>query len=392
MELSISKKDFLRGLARTHAVADRKSSMPILSNVLLSADDAGLLRFAATDLYLAVSASAEATIKRAGTVALSARTLFDIVKNLPEGEVKLAVDKQNAVQLRSGKIKFRIPGMPGEDFPPLPSPGEGGFAELDVNVLSQLIGLTQYSMSSDDTRPHLAGTLFECDGSTVRMVTTDGHRLSKAEAAHEAGTTFSILVPQKGIGELKRLLEDAKSERKGPVDKTAEKSAEKAEGGKLQEQRVTVGVATVGGNAFFRGHDVQLSVKLADEQFPPYAKVIPQSHSRRVVASRELLVDSLRRISLVASDKSGGVRLALEPGKLEIVSENPDVGEGSEELDVDFVGEKVAIGFNARYLLEALSAMPDDEVVLELGGELDPGVIKPLSDSRFVGVIMPMRI
>jgi DNA polymerase-3 subunit beta len=385
MELSISKRDFLRGLARTHAVADRKSSMPILSNVLLSADDSGFLRFAATDLYLAVSASAEASIKHPGSVALSARTLFDIVKNLPEGEVKLVVDKQNAVQLRSGKIKFRIPGMPGEDFPPLPSPGEGAFAELEVGLLSQLISLTQYSMSSDDTRPHLAGTLFECDGKAVRMVTTDGHRLSKAEMPYDAGTSFSILVPQKGIGELKRLLEDAKSERKpAPVDK--------GDRGKLSDDRVTVGVATVGGNAFFRGQDVQLSVKLADEQFPPYSKVIPQSHSRRVVASRELLVDSLKRISLVASDKSGGVRLMLEPGKLEIVSENPDVGEGSEELDVDFAGEKVAIGFNARYLLEALAALPDDEVVLELGGELDPGVVKPLTDARFVGVIMPMRI
>jgi DNA polymerase-3 subunit beta len=242
-------------------------------------------------------------------------------------------------------------------------------------------------MSSDDTRPHLAGTLFECDGTTVRMVTTDGHRLSKAEAAYQGDHKFSILVPQKGIAELKRLLEDAKSERRAPA---REKGADRSE--LSPDEPATIGIATVGGNAFFRGQDVQLSVKLADEQFPPYAKVIPQSHSRRVVASRELLVDSLRRISLVASDKSGGVRLALEPGKLEIISENPDIGEGSEELDVDFVGEKVAIGFNARYLLEALSSMPDDEVVLELGGELDPGVIKPLSDSRFVGVIMPMRI
>ncbi|HEY6878847.1 MAG TPA: DNA polymerase III subunit beta [Polyangiales bacterium] len=386
MELSISKKDFLRGLARTHAVADRKSSMPILSNVLLSADDSGVLRFAATDLYLAVSASAEASVKRPGTVALSARTLFDIVKNLPEGEVKLGLDKHNAVLLRSGKIKFRIPGMPGEDFPPLPSAGEGAFAEIDVNLLSQLIGLTQYSMSSDDTRPHLAGTLFEVDGRVVRMVTTDGHRLSKAEAPYEAPTRFSILVPSKGVAELKRLLEDAKSEKRPVPEKGADKSELSPDG------PAKVGVATVGGNAFFRGQDVQLSVKLADEQFPPYAKVIPQSHSRRVIASRELLVDSLRRISLVASDKSGGVRLALEPGKLEIVSENPDVGEGSEELDVDFAGEKVAIGFNARYLLEALSAMSDDEVVIELGGELDPGVIKPVQDGRFVGVIMPMRI
>ena len=372
MELSISKKDFLRGLSRTHAVADRKSSMPILSNVLLSADDAGLLRLAATDLYLAVSASVEAGVKRAGSVALSARTLFDIVKNLPEGEIKLQVDKNHALTLRSGKIKFRIPGMPGEDFPPLPSPGSSAFSELDAGLLAQLISLTQYSMSSDDTRPHLSGTLFESDGKSARMVTTDGHRLSKAEAPAEGAAAFSMLVPAKGIGELKRLIEDARSDKKG--------------------DRVSLGVATVGGSAFFRGNDVLLSVKLADEQFPPYSKVIPQTSSRRVVAARELLIDSLRRISLVASDKSGGVRLILDAGRLEIISENPDVGEGSEELDVDFAGEKLSIGFNARYLLDALSAMPDDEVALELGGELDPGVLKPVSDARFVGVIMPMRI
>ncbi len=375
MELSISRKDLLRGLARTHGVADRKSSMPILSNILLSADEDGTLRFAATDMYLAVNASAEAKVKRPGSVAISARTLFDIVKNLPEGEVKLALDKNHAIQLRSGKIKFRIPGMPGEDFPPLPSPGEATFADLDAQALSQLIALTQYSMSNDDTRPHLSGTLFESDGNVVRMVTTDGHRLSKAEAPAKGAAKFTMLVPLKGVLELKRLLEDLRNDKS-----------------KGSEERVTVSVASLGGNAFFRGPDMQLSVKLADEQFPPYAKVIPQSHSRRVIAARELLVDSLRRISLVASDKSGGVRLILEPGKLEIVSENPDVGEGSEELDVDFAGEKVAIGFNAKYLLDALSALPDDEVALELGGELDPGVIKPALDQRFIGVIMPMRI
>jgi DNA polymerase-3 subunit beta len=382
MELSISKKDLLRGLTRTHAVADRKSSMPILSNVLLSADEAGALRFAATDLYLAVSATSEAKVKRAGSVAISARTLFDIVKNLPEGEVKLALDKNHAVQLRSGKIKFRIPGMPGEDFPPLPSPGSATFADFDASLLSQLISLTQYSMSTDDTRPHLAGTLFECDGKAVRMVTTDGHRLSKAEAKSDTNSSFVMLVPGKGIAELKRVLEDVRSEKSKPP----------AEGKIASPERASVGVATVGGNAFFRGQDVVLSVKLADEQFPPYSKVIPQSHSRRVVVARELLVDALKRISLVASDKSGGVRLVIEAGKLEIISENPDVGEGSEELDVDYAGERLAIGFNARYVLEALSAVPEDEVALELGGELDPGVIRPVGATEFVGVIMPMRI
>ena len=374
MELSIGTAELLRGLARTHAVADRKSSMPILSNVLLSADTEGVLRFAATDLYLAVSASAPANVKKPGSIALAARTLFDIVKNLPEGEVKLAVDKNHAAQLKCGKIQFRIPGMPGEDFPPLPSPGETEFANLEASLLGELIGLTKHAMSSDDTRPHLAGTLFESESERVRMVTTDGHRLSKAEGQAQGGS-FSMLVPAKGIGELKRLIEDVRADKTRPADEAP-----------------AVQIATAGGNAFFKGADILLSVKLADESFPPYSKVIPSSHSREVVVSRESLISSLKRISLVASDKSGGIRLKLEPGKLQIISENPDVGEGSEELDVDFSGDELAIGFNARYLLDALSSLPEDEVALELGGELDPGVIKPVGNTDYVGVIMPMRI
>jgi DNA polymerase-3 subunit beta len=190
---------------------------------------------------------------------------------------------------------------------------------------------------------------------------------------------FSMLVPNKGIGELKRLLEDAKSDKPVKGD----------EGGPM-----VVGVATLGGNAFFRRDGIQLSVKLADEQFPPYAKVIPQNQDKRVVVSRASLVDALRRISLVSNDKSGGVRLSLQAGTLRVTSENPDVGDGSEEVDVDYAADALTIGFNARYLLDVLGALTDDEVALELSGELDPGVIKPARESAttFVGVVMPMRI
>jgi len=211
------------------------------------------------------------------------------------------------------------------------------------------------------------------------MVTTDGHRLSKAEHKLEGDSmlSFSMLVPNKGVGELKRLIEDVKSDQKRSED----------------DGSATIGVATTGGNAFFRGNDVLLSVKLADEQFPPYSKVIPQQQTRRVVTSRQILIDSLRRISLVSNDKSGGVRLSLDEGVLKIVSENPDVGEGSEELAVDYAGDALAIGFNARYLLDVLGSLSEDEVALELSGELDPGVIKPVGDTAdFVGVVMPMRV
>lgn len=381
MELTISKRNFLRGLARTHGVADRKSSMAILSNLLLTTEDAGTLRFAATDLYLGVSATAPAEVRKGGSIAVAARKLFDIVKNLPEGDVLWSVGPNHGAEIRCGKVRYRIPGMPGEDFPPLPSPGNAEFSSVDVDVLADLIAKTSYAMSSDDTRPHLAGALFEGDRRIVRMVTTDGHRLSKCERQLREGTpmlNFSMLVPNKGVAELKRMLEDARADR-----------PPRAEDGAPN----VVGVASVAGNAFFRREGVQLSVKLTEEQFPPYAKVIPQSQDKRVICSRMALVEALRRISIVSNEKSGGVRLMLSDGVLRVVSENPDVGEGSEEIDVDYAGHPLTIGFNARYLLEVLTSLEDDEVALELSGELDPGVIRPASEgTNFVGVVMPMRI
>ena len=378
MHLVIHKRNFLRSLARTHSVADRKSSMPILSNILLSTDGPKTLRLSATDLYLSVTSTAHAEIKAGGTIALAARTLFEIVKNLPEGELSLQVVGNHAAEIRSGKVRFKIPGMPGQDFPALPNPGAAEFAVLEAEELGRLISLTHYSMSADETRPHLACALFEGDGKTVRMVTTDGHRLSKAEYKLGEGKkllNFSMLVPSKGVGELRRLIDEVKADRQ-----------------KTDDTSSVVEVATAGGSAFFRRDDALLSVKLVDEQFPPYAKVIPSSPSRQIGISRALLTEALRRIALVASDKSGAVRFSAEPGILRITSENPDVGEGAEELDVDFAGDPVEIGFNARYVLDVLGALVEDDVKLELGGQLDPGVVRPVGPTDFVGVIMPMRI
>ncbi|MEM1415369.1 MAG: DNA polymerase III subunit beta [Myxococcota bacterium] len=377
MELSIQKRELFRGLQRTHGVADRKSSMPILSNVLLTTESNDVLRLAATDLYLGVTSTVAASVNQPGSIAVAARTLYDIVRALPEGEITLEVGQNQAVAIRSGRIRYSIPGLPGEDFPPLPNPDGVDMTGLGAAALHELIALTSYSMSTDDTRPHLAGTLFEGEGEMLRMVTTDGHRLSKAEAkaAEGAALAFKMLVPHKGIGELKKLLDDLKSAKTpdGPV-------------------KVEVGTDAAG-NAFFRSPDVQLSVKLADEQFPPYSKVIPQQQDKRVVADRGRLVDSLKRISLVTSDKSGGVTLQIEDGLVRIKSQSSDVGEGIEEVEVDYAGEGVAIGFNAKYLLDALGALPQDEVALELSGTLDPGVVKPVGEGAdFVGVIMPMRI
>lgn len=378
MQITIQKRAFLRSLARTHGVADRKSSMPILSNILLDASVEDGLRLSATDLYLGMSSKAPAEVAVPGVVAVAARTLFDIVKNLPEGEITFSVGENQAAEIRCGKINYRIPGMPGEDFPPLPNPEGGEAVGVRAEVVAELIGLTQYSMSTDDTRPHLAGSLFSADDGVVRMVTTDGHRLSKAEhhlPADAPKPSFTMLVPHRGVAELRKLVDEARTDAKSSGDNPM------------------VEIVQTGGHAFFQYADTRLSVKLAEEQFPPYEKVIPQSQTKRVVAARTRLIEALKRISLVANDKSGGVSLSLEPGSLKIQSQNPDVGEGSEEVDVDYDGETLSIGFNARYMLDVLNALNHDEVSLGLSGELDPGVIRPVGEGvDFAGVIMPMRI
>ncbi|MCC7542159.1 MAG: DNA polymerase III subunit beta, partial [Deltaproteobacteria bacterium] len=350
MELTISKRDFVRGLARTHGVADRKSSMPILSNVLLTTEGPTSLRFASTDLYISTSSITPAEVKKGGSVALGARVLFDIVKALPEGDVKLVVGDQHAARIACGKVQYRIVGMPGEDFPALPDPGRATFSDVDAAALGDLIAKTSFSMSTDETRPHLSGALFEGEGKLLRMVTTDGHRLSKAERKVESAAmlNFDMLLPHKGVGELRRLLDDLV-------------------GGK-GESKPIVSVAVSGGNAFFKCDSVLLSAKLVEAKFPPYGQVIPNGFERRVIVGRAGLVEALRRIALVASDRAGGVRLKLAPGKISVSSENPDVGEGSEELEVDYAGGELNIGFNARYLLDALSALGEDDIAIELSG------------------------
>lgn len=390
MELILSKRDFLRGLTRTHAVAERKGSMPILSNVLLATEGSESLRLAATDLYLGVHTQIEARVLQQGSIAVAARTAFDIVKNLPDSEIHWTVANNHSVEIRCGKVRYRVAGMPGDDFPPLPSAEGASFATLPAELLQQLLALTHYSMSSDETRPHLIGALLQIQGQTLRVVTTDGHRLSKAEAqlTQKAPPEMSMMVPAKGIQELRRLLDESKATRSSTSSATA------------QTTNVDLQIATLANHAFFQrpaasssGQGVQLSVRLGDDAFPPYEKVIPQRPERRARLHRNLWIEALRRVSLVAADKTGGVRLQFSPGLLRIASENPEVGEGSEELEIDYAEQPVSIGFNARYLIEALAALPHDEVVLEFSGELDPGVIRPVGDGiDFLGVVMPMRI
>jgi DNA polymerase-3 subunit beta len=381
MHVVVSKKDLLRVLGRCQGVADKKSTMPVLGNVLLEVTSTNELRLAATDLFVSVSGKIPAKIENGGSIALGARELFERVRMMPEGQIALQVTGTQAVMRAVGASRrFTLHGVPGEEFPSLPTPdAKAQVATLDVVTLASLISATHFSISTDETRLHLNSALFEWDNDRVRMVTTDGHRLSKLEVVvkgkHESAT---MLIPLKGVQELRRLCEEALGE-----------------GGKDGADASEIKMVQSGPNAFFELAGFSFSVKLVDAQFPPYQQVIPE-HSERVVrAQRAALSDALRAVSVAASDRTGGVKLTLGGGKIRFESESPDSGEGFDEVSADYTGPEVTVGFNARYFLDVLAAISDEDVTLGISGELDPAVIKPASESAnksYQAVIMPMRI
>lgn len=385
MQVVVSKKDLLRVLGRCQGVADKKSTMPVLGNVLLEVSGPDQLRLAATDLYLAVSGLIKARVDKGGSIAVGARDLFERVKMMPEGQISITTTEGSATTIRAvgSARRYTLHGIPGEEFPALPQVDEGTtMHSLSVDALSALIAGTHFSISTDETRLHLNSALFEWEGDRVRMVTTDGHRLSKMEIqvpGKQASASF--LIPLKGVLELKRLCEEVRGD-------SSKAEAEGDEAGSIK-------LAQSGPNAFFQIAGFRFSVKLVDAQFPPYGQVIPESTDKAVRIPRLALADALRAVALAASDRTGGVKLTLEGGKLRFESESPESGEGFDEIAIDFDGPAMTVGFNARYFLDVLGAVDCDEVILGASGELDPAIIKPADESTtksYLAVVMPMRI
>jgi DNA polymerase III subunit beta len=379
MHVVVSKKDLVRVLGRCQGVADKKSTMPVLGNVLLEVDGPAQLRLAATDLYLAVTGKIAARVEQGGSVAVGARDLFERVKLMPEGEIAISTSgAATTIRAIGASRRFTLHGIPGEEFPALPQrDAAASELSLDVDALSRLISGTHFSISTDETRLHLNSALFEWDGESVRMVTTDGHRLSMMETVVSGKSASStMLIPLKGVLELKRLCDEA--------------LAESGNDGAPQ-----IKIAQSGPSAFFNLAGYEFSVKLVDAQFPPYQQVIPERSERIVRAPRLAVADAMRAVSVAASDRTGGVKLTVTKHKLRVESESPESGEGFDELTIDYDGPETTIGFNARYFLDVLGAVIDDEVTIGVSGELDPAVIKPATTSgstSYLAVIMPMRI
>lgn len=375
MELKIGAQELAKALGRSQGIVEKKSTMPILSHVLLEAKKGDQLVVSSTDLDLAVSSEHACEVLKEGAVAVSARHLYEIVRALPEQTVTLKKAHNNYLEVKSGPSEFRIVGLPAEDFPALPRFDKVPFADVDPALLLEMIERTFFAVSNDETRYNLNGVYFEPAGDALRLVATDGHRLSLSERT--VGATFGlkrgVILPKKGLAELKKLL------------------AEAAESG---EEKPEAKLGFVENSAIFRRPNVVLVMRLIEGLFPDYKQVIPKAGEKVFKVGRGRFLETLRRISLLSSDKAHAVKLDLSKDLLRVLSQNPDLGEAKEEVPVEYAGEPLKIGFNARYIMEVLQAVKSNEVVFELADDLSPGVLKggEEADQGFTAVVMPMRI
>jgi DNA polymerase-3 subunit beta len=345
--------------------------MAVLTNILMEAGD-DQLHIVATDLEVSLRQTVPAQVGRTGRAATAARTLFEIVRESVTQELSIESLDNHWVSVSGAGSRFRLAGVHPDEHPGMPSTsaaeGKRARVELAAVDLAEMIRKTVFAVSSDDTRANLAGVFFDKSPrkGVARMVATDGHRLAMID--RPVSGTFAnhgVILPRKGVTEAAKVISDTAS---------------------------PVGLGIIGNEAVLETGDARLSMRLVEGTFPDYLKVVPADSPREVGVERDALLSALRRVAILSSERSRGVRLRFQGGKLEVSTNNPDMGEASEEISVEYDGGELAVGFNARYLLDVLAVLPEgSRLTVGLGDELSPGVIRG-DDTDYTYVVMPMRV
>jgi len=368
MNLTISKEQIINGLQAVQNVVSSRTTLPILSNVLLRADK-DRLEFTATDLDVTVSCGAEAKVKRPGASTVPVKRLFGIVRELSNAELDLEVDDKNNCSIRCGSSFYKINGLAADEFPPLPTFKEEKKITLPQETVKGMLKKTSFAISTDESRYVLNGIFISLKDHKMTMVATDGRRLSLVDEEADVSATSQgdFIIPAKTVNELNRLLQD-----KGDLEL---RYAENQASFTLKDEK---------------GAAVLVITKLIEGNYPNYKQVIPSETKERVALPREEFLHALRRAEIMTSEKSNSVKLNFGKNKLEITANSPEVGEAKESLAVNYQGPELAIAFNPKYLIDPLTALPNDEVFFEMIDELSPGVLK--INGPFLYVVMPMRL
>jgi DNA polymerase III subunit beta len=365
MKVSATREHLLEALQSVIGVVERRQTMPILSNVLLSARD-NRLRITGTDLEVELVAAAEVTVQQAGDVTVPGRKLLDIVRNIPD-KAQVTLSRENEkVLVRGGRSRFSLSSLPASEFPLIEDINAQYSLELRAQDFRRLIDKTHFAMAQQDVRYYLNGTLLETDGKALRAVATDGHRLSWCEVAlsGKSRDTQQIILPRKGVLELQRLLD-------------GEGDIEVAIG--TNHIRIQIG-------------EVRFTSKLIDGKFPEYGRVIPAAPPRIMSAPKDAMRAALQRTAILSNEKYRGVRLTFAPSLLTVQAHNPEQEEAEDQLEVGFAGDEIEIGFNVSYLLDALAAIETETVEVGLTDANSSCLIRAPGDTTVKYVVMPMRL
>ncbi len=374
MKLAFERAALLKSLAHVQSVVERRTTIPILSNVKLEAADNGI-SLTATDMDLSVVDQTEAEVIRPGATTAAAHTLYDVVRKLPEGShIELERSEQGSeLSLRSGRTTFDLPCLPAADFPAMTDEGLDHSFALPVSDLIRLIDRTRFAVSTEETRYYLNGIFLhaieEGAASCLRSVATDGHRLARVEVALPEGATGmpGVIVPRKTVGELRKLIEELDPE-------------------------ALIDVALSSARIRFKVGSAMLRSRLIDGTFPDYERVIPSDNDKLLVMPTADLAQAVDRVATISTDKSRAIKLAMTPGKLTLTAISPDAGRAVDEVDVDYQSEPMEIGFNARYILDITGQIEGNDIELASADAGAPTLLRDPKDSSTLYVLMPMRV
>jgi DNA polymerase-3 subunit beta len=363
MEVVLDRDAFLKGLQMVQNIVEPRQTLPILANVLLEAEGEAV-RFTTTDLEVGARVSVPAKVASTGAITVSGRKLGEIVKELGAPAVAVRVGDNASVSLRCGGVTYKLIGLPPDDFPPVVPAAPESWVTLEAKTLREMLSQTSFAVSHDETRYALNGVLFVLQGKDVQMVATDGHRLARAKRSLGRGVGGATgIVPRKAVLEIMRVLGAGED----------------------------VQIAITQNQFVLQMPNFVMTARLIEGQFPNYDAVIPKAHPKKMVIGRGALAAALRRVSVMAEERNKLVKFTLNPASLRLSASSQELGEAEEVLDVDYAGEEIVIGFNSRYVLDAIAAIEKEQVVLELKDSQSAGVIKSIEDEGYCCVIMPMR-
>jgi len=367
MKATIERATLLRGLSHVQSVVERRNTIPILSNVLIEASAEGSLRLMATDLDLQIDETVAAAVDQAGATTVSAHTLFDIARKLPEGSQVELTAAEGKIKINAGRAKFELGTLPRDDFPVIAEGELPTVFELSAEILKQIIDKTRFAISTEETRYYLNGIFLHVADDTLKAAATDGHRLARVTVARPDGAESmpDVIVPRKCVAELRKLLDEVDG---------------------------SVGVSLSGSKIRFDLGAAILTSKLIDGTFPDYSRVIPTGNDKILKIDPKSFMEGVDRVSTIATEKTRAVKMALDRDRITLSVTSPDNGTAAEDVPGEYAAQPFEIGFNSRYLMDILGQVEGDLVEVHLADAAAPTLIRENDKSPALYVLMPMRV